>query len=257
MVLFMNMKSKKKVLTEEQKKECFALRDIFLSKQNELKLNQRKVADILGITPPSLSNYLNGINALNVKIAVALSDILKINVSDFSPRLAEEISKIAQVATSDNNISSTSNEHNNIKHIESYSQLAKTFSYPLLNWNDIEIFIDKRLSSNNFRGQVMSVKNIKEGFSIEVLGDSMGSSGLITFPAGTKLIIDPYFKKLEPEKFYIVKLPDGTKTFKQLIRDAGLSYLKSLNDNYKPIPINEAECEFLGLVVDRDLGNLY
>lgn len=51
-------------------------------------------------------------------------------------------------------------------------------------------------------------------------------------------------------------MPGGSKTFKQLIRDAGQSYLNSLNDNYKPLPINEAECKFLGKVIDRNLGDI-
>lgn len=210
--------------------------------QNELKRKGLKAST------ESIRKWLSGISIPGVDNMKALAEFTNVPIS--------------WLQFGEGDISSTSNEltynhHNNIKVVESYIPSAKPFSYPILAWDDVEKFMDKRLSSNKFGGALMSSINIKSGFWIEVTGDAMWSSGRITFPSGSMILIDPDYKKLESGKFYIVKLKDGTMTFKQLIRDAGMSYLKSLNENYKPIPINESECEFLGLVVDRDLGKLY
>lgn len=209
----------------------------------QLKISQYDLAEKLDCSQGAVAHWLSGRRTADIDTINKILDALGLPSLSVGGK-----SKLS------------SNQHANIKDIESYIQLAKPFSYPIILWGDAEKFIDKRLSSNQFRGALMSSINIKNGFWVEVSGDSMWSSSpvnKITFPNGTLILVQPDFKKLEPEKFYIVRLPDGTQTFKQLIRDAGISYLKSLNDNYKPIPINENDCHFLGLVVDRDLGKLY
>lgn len=202
--------------------------------------------EITGVTQKAANKWLNGESIPNKEKLTTISRRLGVNS--------------AWLEYGEGEIRVSSNEHNNTKDVESFFHVEKTFSYPIVTWNDVEKLIDKRLSSNQFRGKLMSSKNIKNGFWLEVIGNSMWSSSptnKITFPSGTMILIDPDFEELEPSKFYLIEMPDGSNTFKQLIRDAGQSYLNSLNDNYKPIPINEKECKFLGLVIDRDLGSIY
>lgn len=84
--------TKKRILPPELLAECAAAHDLFLSKKNELKLSQKKIADAAGMTPAAVNLYFKGINPLNTKFAAVLARMLDEPVSAFSPRLAEEIS---------------------------------------------------------------------------------------------------------------------------------------------------------------------
>lgn len=84
--------TKKRILPPELLAECAAAHNLFLSKKNELKLSQKKIADAAGMTPAAVNLYFKGINPLNTKFAAVLARMLNEPVSAFSPRLAEEIS---------------------------------------------------------------------------------------------------------------------------------------------------------------------
>ncbi|HBP1962760.1 LexA family transcriptional regulator [Pseudomonas aeruginosa] len=91
------MKSKKRPLTAEEKQECQALNAIYKAKKRELGITQEKIAlEGLGATTQSAaSHYLTGKNALNAEAAAVFARYLDIQVRDFSPRLAEEIERMA------------------------------------------------------------------------------------------------------------------------------------------------------------------
>lgn len=71
--------------------ECEAAHALFLSKKNELKLSQKKIADAAGMTPAAVNLYFKGINPLNAQFAAVLARMIQEPVEAFSPRLAEEI----------------------------------------------------------------------------------------------------------------------------------------------------------------------
>jgi AcrR family transcriptional regulator len=71
--------------------ECEAAHALFLSKKNELKLSQKKIADAAGMTPAAVNLYFKGINPLNAQFAAVLARLIQEPVEAFSPRLAEEI----------------------------------------------------------------------------------------------------------------------------------------------------------------------
>ena len=93
--------TKKKPLPPELFAECEAAQKLFLSKKNALKLNHRKIADEVGITPAAVAHYLNGTNALNAKFASALARLIGEPVESFSPRLASEIAALTAMLASD------------------------------------------------------------------------------------------------------------------------------------------------------------
>ena len=88
--------NKKKELLPEIAKENAALKEIFNSKKKELGLTQGKLAERFNMTQPAIGHYLNGLNALNPDIAGKFAEALHITVSDFSPRLAAEIERMAK-----------------------------------------------------------------------------------------------------------------------------------------------------------------
>ncbi|WP_122613968.1 S24 family peptidase [Pseudomonas viridiflava] len=86
--------TKKRILPPELLAECAAAHDLFLSKKNELKLSQKKIADEAGMTPAAVNLYFKGLNPLNARFAAVLSRILQEPVEKFSKRLADEIASL-------------------------------------------------------------------------------------------------------------------------------------------------------------------
>ncbi|WP_434340221.1 LexA family protein [Motilimonas cestriensis] len=89
-------------------------------------------------------------------------------------------------------------------------------------------------------------------FWLTVEGDSMTSSVGVSFPPGTKVLVDP---SIEPEngKFVVAKLDDVNEaTFKKYVVDSGQKFLKPLNEQFPIMPIN-GNCRIVGVVVDAKL----
>ncbi|MBX9753816.1 MAG: helix-turn-helix transcriptional regulator [Pseudomonadaceae bacterium] len=84
----------KKPLPPERKIENDKLKALYDAKKKELGLTHYALADALDISQSGVSHYLNGINPLNTSSAAILARLLKVDVSEFSPRLAAEIRSI-------------------------------------------------------------------------------------------------------------------------------------------------------------------
>lgn len=67
-----------------------------MAKKNQLKLSQKKIAEMAEITPAAVNLYFKGINPLNAKFAAVLAHLLGEPVEKFSPRLAAEIAEMAR-----------------------------------------------------------------------------------------------------------------------------------------------------------------
>lgn len=102
----MSKSTKKKELTDEQRRECEALKSLFEKRQKELradgkKFSQYSVADDLGITQGAVNQYFNGTNPLNLAVAVKFANVLQVAVGDFSQRLAKELFLYSSTTLSD------------------------------------------------------------------------------------------------------------------------------------------------------------
>ena len=90
---------KKRELEDWELDECVALKravDSFnAGKPRKDRISQTHLADALGINQGSVSAYLNGVNALNAKVASIIAGMIGIPVEQFSPRLAKEIATMA------------------------------------------------------------------------------------------------------------------------------------------------------------------
>lgn len=90
--------TKKRILPPDRMAECESAHALFLSKKNELKLSQKKIADAAGMTPAAVNLYFKGINPLNAQFAAVLSKMLNEPIEAFSPRLAAEIRSMSSSA---------------------------------------------------------------------------------------------------------------------------------------------------------------
>lgn len=90
---------KKRELEKWELEECIALKKALdaynAGKPRADRLSQGQIADALGMNQGSVSSYLNGVNALNARVAGVIAGMIKVPVESFSPRLAKEIAEMA------------------------------------------------------------------------------------------------------------------------------------------------------------------
>jgi SOS-response transcriptional repressor LexA len=236
--------TKKKTISPELFAECKAAHDLYLSKKNALKLNQRKIADAAGMTPVSVNHYLKGINPLNARFAAVLARLLEEPVESFSPRLATEIAEMA-----------ASTGHSNIAPMLQPHREAR--EYPLISW----VAAGERCESAacdhvSTAEKLPSTENAgPRGYWLKVKGKSMTADTQPSFPEGTPILIRPEGFDLISGKFYIARHSSGETTFKQYIQDAGIGYLVPLNPEYQPVTM-DGSWEIIGRAIDAKITGM-
>lgn len=234
------MMTKKKPLPPALLAECQAAHDLYLSKKNALKLNQRKIADAAGMTPVSVNHYLKGINPLNARFAAVLAKLLKEPIESFSPRLAAEIAEMSNVGPM----------------VQPHRESRE---YPVLSW----VAAGERLESVNSyptgiaEEWLSSTENAgPNGYWLRVKGRSMTSDTPPSFPEGTPILIRPEGFDLISGKFYIAQHTiSGEHTFKQYVQDAGVGYLVPLNPEYQTVAL-DGTWEITGRAIDAKITGM-
>ncbi|WP_448682616.1 LexA family protein [Pseudomonas nicosulfuronedens] len=243
---------KKRTLTPIEEAECKALKQIFQKKKRDLGLTQSSVAEAFGMTQTAISMYLNGANALNVRIASLFARLLQVPVSAFSPRLADAIHTINdayQQARNDADSSSTEAGGRTPK---------KVRTYPVRPWNAAGSQFEAEQSSagTSCSEWLASTENAGPwGYWLTVSGSSMVSLTQPSFPDGTLILVAPGHFDLLSGKFYIAQHRDGEATFKQYVHDAGVSYLAPLNPSFRTIEMT-SEWTIVGRVIDAKIRGL-
>lgn len=218
---------KKRQLSAEELQECAKLKAIFHAKKTNLAVTQQMLADEIGTTQGAISHYLNGRNALNLKVAVAFSKLLKEPVSKFSKRLAGE------QASFTNFINETPEEYSN-----------KLRKVPVISWvkagkwcespnsyvfEDADEWIDCHFPFS------------EDSFCLKVIGDSMSPD----YREGEYILVDPTIEPLHNDDV-IAQTQDNSYTFKRLQITPEGNYLLALNPDHPQrkikIPENSSIC---------------
>ena len=220
--------------------ESKAANALFLSKKNALKLTQRKLAEAAGITPASVNQYLRGINPLNARFAAVLAKMLQEPIESFSPRLAAEISEMANVGPM-------------------IQPRREATEYPLITWVDAGLGIESSASYPTGISDewLSSTENAgPKGYWLRVKGKSMTSDTPPTFPEGTPILIRPEGFDVISGKFYVARnTVSGETTFKQYAMDAGVGYLVPLNPSYQPVVLDDS-WEIIGRAIDAKITGM-
>jgi len=240
----MSTSTKKRTIAPELAAENAELRKIFLAKKKALKLTQQKIADELEVTPPSIFAYLNGQIPLNIRAATTFARMLNVPVSAFSRRLAREIDEIASSQTAwigNGNVASAPHP-------------IRSFSYPLLGWEQIEVAVAMEAVERYHVGELKLPSHSSEtdagrhAYWLPVRGQMMTAPSGITFPEGMLILVSP---DIAPEdgQFVVARLKGSTDgTFRQLRVDAGAKFLQALNTAY-PVERLDDRWEIAGTVV--------
>lgn len=237
--------AQKRPLTGIHLAECKAAHDLFLSKKNELKLTQKKIAEAAGITPVSVNQYLKGINPLNARFAAVLAKMLGEPIERFSPRLATEIAEMANAS------------HGNVAPMLQPHREAR--EYPLLTWVVAGSATESSVShpAGIADEWLTSTENAgPHGYWLAVKGKSMTSDTPPSFPEGTPILIRPEGFDLVSGKFYIARHNEtGEHTFKQYVLDAGVGYLVPLNPEYQTVVLDD-HWEIVGRAIDAKITGM-
>lgn len=247
----------KKKLTPEQIKECEILKNIYLRKKDELGINQQDLADAIEAGQAAVSHYMNGVNALNLKVASAFAQTLHVPISSFSPRLADEM-KI--MSSKEFLYESAQNTGKNLAREpepfysprEILNIITNKQKYPLVSWVSAGAWAEaiEPYNVNDIEEWPSTTKRVSpRSFWLKVKGSSMTAPSGLSIPEGMLILVDPSIKPTS-NKLVIAKMEnDNEATFKKYVEDAGKRFLIGLNPSWPVMEIN-GNCTIIGVVVE-------
>ncbi|WP_292041507.1 LexA family transcriptional regulator [Massilia sp. UBA6681] len=242
-------------LTPEQLEDAARLKKLFLSWQQQQKeagsaVSQEAAAERLGFNQSALSQYLNGRIPLNVDASRKFSELLGRPVSEFSPRLHDQLKEYASSVLPDEPAANDSlppgarrvteeGDEDDVVEIRKVrlklrAGVSRFETEPLDGDGD-----PLKVSRSDLDGL-----DPKRLIAIPVRGDSMEP---LLFDGDT-VVIDPTDKKLVSRELYALNF-EGDCCVKQMLHKAGAWYLHSINSDHKPVRAESGQCEVIGRVV--------
>lgn len=204
-----------------------------------LGLTQLEVADYIGVTKGSVSQWENDAAKPKGKNREKLCQILK-TTSGYILHGKENTP-----LPFDDNLGAKSGENTEPAYLPPVKEL------PIISWvqaGETHVaFIDEAEDYDRFSTFVKCSVN---SYALRVTGDSMTAlSGQYSFPEGTIIVVDPEQKGDKTDGIFVIAKENGEDavTFKQLKYDNGRPYLNPLNPQYQKI---FKEFRILGKVVD-------
>jgi SOS-response transcriptional repressor LexA len=216
----------KRQLNQRELDEAAALKAIFRKKKRESgnEITYESVSAILGISLGAIGHYLNGVNALNAKIASAFAMALGVSVSEFSRRLAAEI---ATMATMTEGVGTADNAPPN---------KIRGDVVPLLPMKkaDIENWLQFGSHDEGAEWLPKMPNNTKKAFAVTVSGDAMVSlfPGQRSYPDGTIIFVDPLAKQTIGKGVVAILRNTEIAIFRLLVEDSGKQMLRPINAQY-------------------------
>lgn len=131
------------------------------------------------------------------------------------------------------------------------NQPTHMYSYPIVSWVRAGAWAEAvQPFPDGFADQydVSDYKAKGPAFWLEVKGDSMTSTTAPSIPEGSQILVDTE-ADVRPGKLVIAKLSGSNEaTFKKLVEDGGIRFLKPLNPAYPTVQCTE-DCRIIGVVV--------
>ncbi|MCQ2989025.1 XRE family transcriptional regulator [Pseudomonas tremae] len=201
-----------------------------LAKRTELGMSQQQLADRAGVSQVTIQHLESGRNLTSKKLV----DIGRaLNVSAEWLMSGE---------------SDTRREHSNVADTR---QPDRYYRYPVISWVSAGAWAEAvepypAGSSDSYQYSDYQAKG--PAFWLEVKGDSMTAPNGVSVPEGQLILVDTQ-ADAKPGKLVIAKLSASNEaTFKKLVEDGGVRYLKPLNSSY-PIIKFEEDCKIIGVAV--------
>ncbi|MCQ2994041.1 XRE family transcriptional regulator [Pseudomonas syringae] len=144
-----------------------------------------------------------------------------------------------------------------VSNVKATVQPNEMYRYPIISWvsaGSWEEAVQPYPDGFSDRYEMSDYDSKGPAFWLEVKGDSMTSPSGVSVPEGMMILVDTE-ADVQPGKLVIAKLPASNEaTFKKLVEDGGIRYLKPLNPSYKMVECDE-HCRIIGVAV-RMTGKL-
>lgn len=232
---------KKRELTKLERDECAALKraieDFNAGKPRAERLSQGDIADALGTNQGSVSSYLNGVNALNLRVAAIIAGLIGIPVEQFSPRLDQEIAELAFAARGKD---------------EGNVEPGPDITSP---YREIKIRGTAQMGTEGYwyaldeaEGVVDVPSRDPDAYALRLKGDSMAPA----IRSGWVAIIEPRHR-LVPLEYVMIQLRDGECMLKELLQANDEEVVvQSVNEQFgrRTIPADQIETiHYVGHIV--------
>lgn len=134
-------------------------------------------------------------------------------------------------------------------------QNGSVYNYPVVSWVEAGQWSEAVMPYEPGAEQSFETSDYQakgRAFWLEVKGDSMTSPAGISIPQGMMILVDPEVEAINGS-LVVARISHGQEaTFKRLVIDGGINYLKPLNPAY-PVITCEDGCEIVGVVVEAKL----
>ncbi|POP97540.1 XRE family transcriptional regulator [Pseudomonas syringae pv. avii] len=210
-------------------------KDRLKAARRHAKLNQAELAVRAGITQTSISDLERGKSKATAHVA-KIADVCGVDALWLSDGQGDMTAAFKSV------------EPSNVAMI---AQPEQMYRYPVVSWvtagawsEAVQPFPD----GFSDRYDISDYKAKGPAFWLEVKGDSMTSTSAPSIPEGSQILVDTE-ADVRPGKLVIAKLADSNEaTFKKLVEDGGVRYLKPLNPAYPTVQCSD-DCRIIGVVV--------
>ncbi len=191
------------------------------NKRTELGLTQTELAKRVGITQQSLQKIEDG-RTQNPRKLISLSKEIGCDPEWLLLGTAWEVRE------------KPSNYNNDNPSLQSSSNNQR----PIITAVQASAWPSQIKLSNHPEWLDSPIETSRNAFWLTVIGDSMTSVSGISIPEGYLILVEPNQNAKNGD--LVVANTEGSNevTFKKLVIDAGQTYLKPLNPNYRPIEVS-------------------
>ncbi|MCJ2375152.1 S24 family peptidase [Pseudomonas sp. RGM 3321] len=142
-------------------------------------------------------------------------------------------------------VASSAPEPSNVGDVE---QPTRMYRYPVVSWVAAGEWSEAVEPGGSDEYEITDYKAKGPAFWLDVKGDSMTAPTGPSVPEDSQILVDTR-ADVRPGKLVIAKLAGSNEaTFKKLVEDGGVRYLKPLNPAYPTVQCSD-DCKIIGVVV--------
>ena len=197
-------------------------------RRRQLKMTQKDVAEYVGVSASAVTQWENDATVPSSESLLKLASVLQ-SSPDWLLKGQGEIDAPSRI------------------------NAGRTKSVPLISWVQAGAWTDvitEKLTASNTEWIETTARVSDNSFALKVKGASMTSSGALSIPEGSIVIVDPEVGFVDEANGRIVVVQvDGSSqaTIKKLEIDGPNQYLMPLNPDFKPILV-DSSCKLVGVV---------
>ncbi|AYL16396.1 helix-turn-helix domain-containing protein [Pseudomonas syringae pv. actinidiae] len=210
-------------------------KDRLKAARRHAKLNQAELAVRAGITQTSISDLERGKSKATAHVA-KIADVCGVDALWLSDGQGDMTAALKYI------------EPSNVEMVE---QPSRMYRYPVVSWVAAGSWaeaVEPYPSGASDEHEISDYKAKGPAFWLTVKGDSMTAITAPSVPEGSQILVDTR-ADVRPGKLVIAKLADSNEaTFKKLVEDGGVRYLKPLNSAYPTVQCSD-DCRIIGVVV--------